>query len=831
MKISINDINKRIRTIDKYSTNVINMRNSQIYTTDGIFCTENAINSIKNWESLSDTLYESYLEALNIFDDICENCNNSIIKTCSDILIEAESKVRDQTQLANSLKYRMARLKKNKSTKITKVYNDVSEKIKDALTVKPIAKSVSVSKISSDNKSNNDDNDIATECYSKIYEECMKNKECDRIINNYNKISKIFNIDKIISEVTTSDELYDCCATIAKYVDTYNSPFKNRYNTALEIASYAMDKYYMDYPKNKIIEAVTDYFIFSGSIKESQYDDIKSVINISVLFEQSDFSSLSWMIDNEIERVAIDPYIHETYGVPESILEKSNIAKDLKKAGKQLIKDAKTGNPDERKEQEVKQMIDEFRKKCVEDPDNKTITGNLRALIYKVFAKSPSQIVNELPNFFVIFRVLFIASTAMISPIITLLAFITNQIMKLHLDRKQLDKAIKAYKKEIDSIKTKIEKTKDDKQKERLNKYLDELKKDLEKLEYYERDLYTDEENDERDEEKYASGDYGDFDDDWDFNDDDWDTDFEEMGKAILMSDIVQSISEALIDDTVDGVVYNNIFKLDDDSIDAITDFSITVPVILEKEQLKEALINYRNELRKSAKYTSDYMRIDCLNENIYKLENSNRLYNTSNSSKDILNYLICLKEFTKMNSEYITEMEFSNTIKMAINKLQKDAVKLSDKEKQASSAIDVAANNVAKKLEDAAKTDNRESVIRGSIIPSASKCIKLALIYGAAWAISPAIAVITAMGHFACAKTMQKKERQLVLDDIDIEIKMCDRYLRLAEDKNDLKKVREIEKIKRNLIRQKQRITYKMVTVYHEPIIKAKDNSSDDDY
>ena len=827
MKILITDINKRIRTVDKYSNNLINMRESQIYTSNGIFCQENAINSIRNWESLSDTLYESYIEALNIFDAICENCNVSIINSCADILIESESKVRDQTQLANSLKYRIARFKKNKTTKIAKVYNDVTEKIKAALTVKPVAAPIATTTA----PAKNNNTEVASECYNKIYQECLKNKECDRIINNYNNISKRFNIDKMISEVTKDSELYDFCATVAKYIDTYNSPFKNKYNTALEVASYAMDKYYMDYPKEKIIEAVTDYFIFSGSIKKEQYEDVKSIMEISVLFEQSDFSSLSWMMDenNNYNNNNIDPYIYESYGVPEFMLEKNNIIKDIKDSTKKLIKDAKTGNPDERKTQEIKQMVDEFRKKCTEDPDNKSIITNLKALIYKIFAKSPEQIIDELPNFFGIFRLLFISSTLLIHPIVALITFITSEILKLHFTRKQLDRVIKSYKKEIDNIKTKIEKSKDEKQKERLEKYLEALKKDLEKLEYYEKDLYTDEENDQRDEEKYASGDYGDIDDDWDFNDDDWDVDFEEMGRAILMSDIVQSISESLIDDTVDGIVYNNIFKLDDDSIDSLTDFSITVPVILEKEKLKESLVNYRNQLRKSAKYTKDYMRIDCLNENIYKLETSNRSYNTSNSSKDILNYLFCLKEFTKINSDYITEMEFSNTIKMAINKLQKDAIKLSDKEKQVSSIIDVSANNIAKKLEDSVKTNNRESIIRGSIIPSASKCIKLALIYGTAWCISPAIAIISAIGHFACSKAMQKKERQLILDDIDIELKMCDRYISDAENKNDLKKIRELEKIKRNLIRQKQRITYKMITVYHEPIVKANDGKNDD--
>ena len=445
MKILITDINKRIRTVDKYSNNLINMRESQIYTSNGIFCQENAVNSIRNWESLSDTLYESYIEALNIFDAICENCNASIINSCADILIESESKVRDQTQLSNSLKYRIARFKKNKTTKIAKVYNDVTEKIKAALTVKPVAAPIATTTA----PAKNNNTEVASECYNKIYQECLKNKECDRIINNYNNISKRFNIDKMISEVTKDSELYDFCATVAKYVDTYNSPFKNKYNTALEVASYAMDKYYMDYPKEKIIEAVTDYFIFSGSIKKEQYEDVKSIMEISVLFEQSDFSSLSWMMDenNNYINNNIDPYIYESYGVPEFMLEKNNIIKNIKDSTKKLIKDAKTGNPDERKAQEIKQMVDEFRKKCTEDPDNKSIITNLKALIYKIFTKSPEQIIDELPNFFGVFRLLFISSTLLIHPIVALITFITSEILKLHFTRKQLDRVLKHIKK------------------------------------------------------------------------------------------------------------------------------------------------------------------------------------------------------------------------------------------------------------------------------------------------------------------------------------------------------------------------------------------------
>lgn len=826
MKISNTDINKRIKTIGRKSTNIINMREAQIYTDKDIFCENNAINSINNWESLGETTNEAFNAALDIFDEICSNSNKSTINQCCRILIEGTSKVRDQTQLANSLKYRMARFKKNKTIKLTKQYDDVTSKIKSALTVNPV--NVNKPAIPTGGSSGG----VANECYEKIYKECIRNKECDRIINTYNNISKRFNLNKLVNNVIQESDLYEACAIIAQYVDTYNSPFKNKYNTALEMAAYVLDKNYMNYSKNNIVEAVTDYFIFSGALKEKQYEDVKSIMEISVIYEQGDFSSLSWMFNIKPNKENnIDPYISESYGVDYNYLTEADLKKEVKKASKQLIKDAKKGNPEERRDQDIKEMVDDFRKQCTKDPESKTFVSGLKSLVYKIFTKSPYQIIYELPNLFSLFRVFFILSSAIISPVITIILYITDQILKLHLSRKQMEKVINAYKKEIDSIKSKIEKSKNEESKERLEKYLQELKKDLEKLEYQEKDLYTDDENDQRDEEKYASGDYN-FDDDdfnFDFGDDEFgDLDFEEAASAILMSDMVSSIQEALLDTDIDGIVYNNIFKLSNDSIDAITDFSITVPVILEKDKLKESLVDYRNQMRNSAQYTKDYIRIDCLNENIYKLNNSNHSYNTSNSNKDILNYLFCLKEIVNIGSTgYVTEMDFGNTIKLAINNLKKDAIKLSDKEKQASSAIDVAANNVQKKLEDAVKTNNREAVIRGSIIPSASKCIKIALIYGAAWCIAPAIAVITAIGHFACAKSIQKKERQLVLDDIDIELRMCEKYMRIAEEKNDMKKVREIEKIQRNLIRQKQRIQYKMITVYHQ---KVPDATNKDD-
>ena len=122
---------------------------------------------------------------------------------------------------------------------------------------------------------------------------------------------------------------------------------------------------------------------------------------------------------------------------------------------------------------------------------------------------------------------------------------------------------------------------------------------------------------------------------------------------------------------------------------------------------------------------------------------------------------------------------------------------------------------------------ENREAVIKGRILPSASKCIKIACVLGATWVVNPAVAVIAAVGGFAMSQKLKAKERKLVLDDIEIELKMVERYIKQAEDKDDLKKVRQLEIIQRSLQRQKQRLKYKMHVEYRQGTISVPENNN----
>lgn len=810
MIIDMSDIRRRLNTPAVINTAQFNLNEMSCFTNDK-FTINNAMYMIENWQSFDANVDKAFNKALDVFDCICENGSTQDINRSYDVLVEGIQKVRDAKQLMNSIKYRHSHFKSKISTKINKAIHQLADPENFSVKAK-IADAIHRDNVADSNKVNG----VAEECYSKLEDKAKCIYECDRIIKNYNKVSKRFDLIKMVSECTCDFDIKYSIVKICECIDTYNTNFENKYNTMLELSYYAFGRNNIKVNPRTIIETVTDYFIFNTVMNESDFEAIESIKNNSVLFTEQEFSCINAVCKNINEfnmnqgRGLTKPIIISSYGV-ELINENK-------------LKEWSKGNPEEHENDDVKEMIDDFRNQCKDkEPANNTV--QLKSLINKLFTKNANQIVNGFPNILSLIRVFFILGTCAINPIISLVTLFADQLIKLHLERKQLEKIIDIYKKEIETVENKIEKLKSEEEKDRMDRYLKALNKDLETLTEYERNLYTDEENDERDFSNYE------FDDDFNFNDDwDLDNDFLEQNQLhniaaiITISELVESINEGLLDTDIDGIIYNNIFKFDNDTIDAIADFSVTVPVILEKEKLCNTLESHKEDLRSD--FMNNIMRIDCINENIRKIKNSTNSYNVTNDIKGLICTLNWLNEMVlSVNSSYVLEMDFSNTIKLAMNKLKKSAIKLSDKEKQVSNTIDVSMANVSKGIENALTNDSREAIIRGRILPSASKTIKIALATGAAWAVSPAVAIIGVVGAFACSTKLKAKERQLVLDDIEIEIKMCERYLRQAEEKNDMEAIRQIEKTQRSLERQRQRIQYKMAIEYRQKVPEIKDN------
>lgn len=829
-RISMQDIDRRVnlKTTAFDESAVIPNRKVRLYTDKGIFCEENALSALYSYNQFSSDTNTAYNVALDIFEELCYNSKPGVIDSAYNFLHENVDKVRDANQLINSIKYRTSRVKSKIGTKINNRIASVTDAINNSIgninrTINTVGQPSGVAKTSSvEVDKNADKTGVAEGYFTRLGKKAAKTKQCDRILSNYIKVNKRFNINKIVSE---SCEAYDAAYSIAFCLDTYVMDFKRKYNTALETAMYGLSSNNIVYENSDIINGVTDYFIF-----ETEYfrevdtkKDLKDIKDNSSVLTPKEFDCIAFLYDvtqqdNVVSIDDIDPeswennfgYISET------------ITQTIKDGFKPLSKEAKQDN-------EVSKMIDDFREKCAKDfvEKKKKDTSGLKALVTKLFTRTPKEIIDNIPSIFTIIRASFVLGSFAIHPVLGIVNTITMEILKLNFSRSQCERMLRLYEKEYDRAKSKAEKAKDEDSKERWTKYKDQLKKDAEKIRQYDSSNFTDEENDNRDTYGYSfdSDDFDfDFDDD-DFNMDDWEESAKYAASSILISSILESVAEVVQDKDVNAIIRDNIMKLPNDGIDAVTDLSITVPVLLERNKLHETLVEYRNQLS-----SSDYIRRSCVSDNIYKLENSMPNYDDiTMNTIGVISCMCCLKELAMLDKdkEYINEMNFTNTLKLAVNNLKRTAIKLKDKEKEMSNTIDISMNTLTKGIEQALMVENRESVIRGKIIPSASKCIKIALVVGAAWAISPAIAVIGSIGAFAASAKLRDKERQLILDDIELELKMVERYIKQAEDKEDLKKVREYEKMQRNLIRQQQRIKYNMSVEHNQPIHHA-DNDDD---
>ena len=114
-----------------------------------------------------------------------------------------------------------------------------------------------------------------------------------------------------------------------------------------------------------------------------------------------------------------------------------------------------------------------------------------------------------------------------------------------------------------------------------------------------------------------------------------------------------------------------------------------------------------------------------------------------------------------------------------------------------------------------AESNERRERIIRGSVIPSFSRCIKFAITMAGMGALASAgiipvaIPVITTLGGFALDRKLTKREKALVLDEIDTEMEVIEKELAIADNNNQINKYRALLRYKKELQRQYQRIKY----------------------
>lgn len=150
------------------------------------------------------------------------------------------------------------------------------------------------------------------------------------------------------------------------------------------------------------------------------------------------------------------------------------------------------------------------------------------------------------------------------------------------------------------------------------------------------------------------------------------------------------------------------------------------------------------------------------------------------------------------------------NSIALALQGLKAKFKEMNHKQQEASRNLDSAVRAFTNASKRAFTNDRREAIIKGSVIPSFSRCIKSGIVLATLGVIAtPVVAVIAGVAGLAMSKKLNKRERMSLLDEIETELEVLDKELAIADSNNNMQKYRTLLQYKKELQRQYQRIKY----------------------
>lgn len=783
VKVTVRDVYNRDLTLRK--TNREAVIPSNIYETamesTSIKCVQEAVGP-SQWRYLDTHEAFALRKAIDIFEHATEFCPAGVLnKMATEIAESSISKVRDGSQTADYIKRKLARFKTKLHTATSKKIadaSDISSKLPKPVVAAPAASSKEVE-----------------EAYNIMLDKALIIEKCDKVIRNDRKLSKRFNLDKI---AYNAESVEDFTLEVCSLIDTYSIPYYGKYSLALENCMYTLYKNQIPYDAKEVVEAATTYYLMKD-IDANYIAGIAKILVENKMVSEEDTVNVEYVLNPDQGMVAesmdnILDSINYTSLMSNSILEYTGA--DFKKSlnkGKNKAKD----------------LLDSYKllpEKTVE---------SFKALIPKLFSKTESEIINEIPSFFTILRSFFVLGSFAINPVIGLLTAFTNHMLGMHFNRQELPKIIDKYKKEIKKVEGKLENASGEK-KTRLERYLHELNYGLDKLNNQYDAIRTEKEKED------------DFDSQFD---DDFDFDFDEAVTNLAVE--LQTMERIL--ESIDMNVFRGFSPITESAVDFDTDileaYAICASALIHDNSIRASLLESLNEeytRLKTDRKPNHYVYLEYARsaratfEQTGLLEGSEEfLYNSNvlGAMYEVCTAVQTLKDSSICVNSITEDTSMTNKLKLSAEKLKKTAANLSDKEKMMSKRIDGSMESLRRNIEKSLTTDNREAIIKGQVVPSASKIIKMAITGGVAWMINPAIAVIGAIGSLAMSKKLQKKERQLLLDEINIELEMCEKYLKIAEEKDDMKATRELLQIQKRLQREKARITHKAKYDYNTHI------------
>jgi hypothetical protein len=802
--VTIHDVNKRLRsTKNKGSIGYLTEFRASNEITIKNKIPGDIIRSIESAGRHNPVVFES---VLNLFDALYECGTTSQLNSMANYICEeVVSKVRDAKETNTNLRRKLGRAKSKVTSKIDNNISDALGAVHKAVGAAGSNFKSNTNKIKNNvnkglgrvpsNKNDHKKNDAKNEAYINALESFIEATDtimhCDRILENYNNISKRFNIEKVIIENT---RMYG-------FEDSVLMPDTVKFNTVIESAWYGFEHNGIKYDKKKLLETATDYFL----LRNNGYDTCKSILEDTVIYDPEDMPEDMEVIREEDPEEEEAPTVFDRLdGIAAQFRGEIAVPEDF---------------------EPVKENYD-FNKLFSYKKSNETENPNkLKELVTKLYAKNVDNIIEDTPNFLNWIRQFLVLGTFAINPIIGCIVAIGDIFARLKFEREETEKMIKCFDEELKKANERLKNPKDENEKARLKAYIDALKKSRKKINEYYEDMLSDKELDEKLDKELEAEDNGsdsdsEDDSDLDFGDDeDWDDEFEEAVHTI--NGISAGLDAVMDNPDISLHIVRNIGSFNEADIINIAKFAREYPSVYNKDLLEAAYTNQRNKIRKKQIYESNMERYRMLNAYGTGLEIMKESTNSEDNpnlealgeSIECINNLI----WTYKYKDCMLEASISNTLKLASENLKKALVKASDKEKQVSRDVDVSLSNLRKSVERSVANDNQEAIIRGSVLPNASKIIKHAIVTGGLALINPAIAAIEALTVIALSKHTKKKERQLVLDDLDVELQMCEKQLELADRKDDMKAYRDLLRIQKELKRKQQRIKYKMKVDFNE--------------
>lgn len=678
----------------------------------------------KNILELDSNIDTAIMKSVDLLLELYKYNDPVVVNKHRQKVLESITKVRDANQFKNYLQRKMAlhkgRVKNKVSNIVDKVHNDIKNGAKTA-----------VSNIASAVPGSGNGEQAAYETLNMMYKVACENVTYDRIIKNYEKIGKRFDIDKIVIEkVFTKDDAVRETARICKLIDTYNMSSINKFKVATENYLFVLSKNACPYNTVDIVEAAADYFLLNSDDKELYSVALESTLNDMANYNPFGSSDISKIVDkiNKPKETDLDEVI-----------------------------DFNTNRMDA--------YIAQFK----HVPTHSEFVKMIETLPNVVGMKT---YINHMD---IIFDTLNMINDDTTQYFITLLKF--NEALLSCYEGKDKVDLIKSLLAIYEQYANKIDKD-----------IVDRMR------------LLVDNINESVDESLITL-----------------------PAKIDMLLESLESLAEkdanSLIEESFDR------FSLND--IDGITQLTKLDPSVIKPSGYQTVLKDtLRTARRKQYKTFEDYEKIDCIKDNLNKLKD---IDDSSDEDMSLDEAIISTKvkeacvnslyDFTKYPTT-LKEMNIVNTIAMASEKVKAKLSDVSADVSNLSRQFDAQMDQLkgvvnTKDLE----SENREAVIAGNILPKASRIIKLAITAGVGYFINPAISVIVVLGYLGMSLDAQSKERRKVLEEIELELEMTNRYLKKAEDDGSLEKQRELLKIKKKLESQKARLMYNMAFKHGEAL------------